>query len=428
MIVDFTIQNFRSVKDEAILSMTSNDNSNNGEVSNVTNKGNNQVIEVINENFNLLNSAVIYGANASGKSNIILALLFLKQFIINSTDIKFGQNIPFYDPYCLDTFCSTEPSKFEIEFIIDTKRYIYKIEFTAKVVVYECLILIEKNKEIVLFERKLQKLTFDKKLKGKKANLIEQLLENNLFLTKGANNNILLLQEVYLYFLNKIVVEYNFITDDYFLKNILRQTNEIILNEDNLLINKSKIKKFLKSADTGISEIDFKKVYINENNSKIFKYEPILYHKLYENEKFIGNVEFKLNQESKGTIKMFDLALLVLDVLENGKILLIDELDTSFHPLLTEYIINLFNDKNINKRNSQLIFTTHETSLLNLINFRIDQIWFMEKNKFGNSEMFSLAEFNSKEIENANSLQNWYLNGRFGGLPSIDKLELYEVQ
>lgn len=427
MIVDFTIQNFRSIKDEAILSLTTSNTLSSSKVVSVTQETT-QIIEISDENFDLLNSAVVYGANASGKSNIILAILYLKQFIINSTDIKLGHNIPFYEPFCLDTFCSIEPTIFEIEFIINVKRYLYKIEFNGKIVVYESLIFNEKNKEVVLFERKLQKITFDKKLKGKKANLVEQLLENNLFLTKGANNNIPILKEVYLYFLNNITVEFNVSTDDNFLKNILVQTNIITLNEENLNINKSRIEKFLKSADTGISEVDFRKVYVNDNITNKVKFEPILYHKLFENEKFIGNVEFKLNQESKGTIKMFDLALMVLDVLENGKILVIDELDTSFHPLLTEYIINLFNDKNFNKNNSQLIFTTHETSLLNLINFREDQIWFMEKNKFGNSVMFSLAEFDSKDVQNAISLQNWYLNGRFGGLPSIDKLELYEVQ
>lgn len=427
MIVDFTIQNFRSIKDETILSMTT---SNNLKRDNFLNniEESNQIIKISNENFDLLNSAIVYGANASGKSNVILAILYLKQFIINSTDLKLGQLIPFYEPFCLDTFCSLEPTIFEIEFIVINKRYLYKIEFDRKIVVFESLILIENEKEIVLFERRQQKFVFDKKLKGKKAFLVEQLLENNLFLSKGANNNIPILKEVYLYFLNNIIVEFSINTDDYFLKNILRQINVISLSVENLEINKLKIEKFLKSADTGISEIEFRKVFVNDNNLDIIKFEPILYHKLFENEKLIGNVEFKLNQESKGTIKMFDLALIILDVLEKGKILFIDELDTSFHPLLTEYIINLFNDKNINKYNSQLIFTTHETSLLNLMNFREDQIWFMEKNKFGNSNMFSLAEFDSKDIQNAISLQNWYLNGRFGGLPSIDKLEMYELQ
>ncbi|MFY8160174.1 MAG: AAA family ATPase [Candidatus Kapaibacteriota bacterium] len=419
MIVDFTIKNFRSIKDELTLSLVATENHTENE---------DKITHLSMFNFNLLKSSVIYGANASGKSNIILALLYLKQFILNSTDIKLGQQIPFYEPFCLDTECIFEPTVFEIEIVIAENRYIYCLKYELSRVVFESLVKFNNEKEYLVFERNKQEIKFGKILKGKKSHLVAELLENQLFITKGANSNLDILKDVYLFFVINVKVDVQTETNNLLLKNFLIQTSNYHYDNEQLLENKIQIERFLKSADTGISEIKFYKKYVNDNSTiDSVIYEPILIHDKYEGDKLIGGVEFKLNQESKGTIKMFELALMVLNVINKGHILIIDELDASFHPLLTEYILSLFNDSIHNPNSAQLIFTTHETSILTFQNFREDQIWFTEKDKFGASTLFSLAEFEKNDIRQSKSLQNWYLSGRFGGLPMIDKLEMYEI-
>lgn len=420
MLVDFTVQNFRSIKEEAILSLVATENHTLTE---------DKITHLPDLGFNLLKSAVIYGANASGKSNIILALLYLKQFIVNSTNIKLGQKIPFYEPYCLDKECILDPTIFEIEFVLSNISYKYKIIFDSIKIHNETLILVKKGKESIVYERIFQNIKFGKIFKGNKKHLVDELLENNLFLTKGANSNLNLLKDVYIYFMKSLRIEIQTESDSQFMRFLLDQNINDEFDNKHLIEYKSTIEKFLKSADIGISEIRFNKKYINENSTiNSVVYEPIFLHDKFHLNQKIGVVEFKMHQESKGTIKMFDLALKVINVLNKGLILIIDELDASFHPLLTEYILSLFNDSKHNPHNAQLIFSTHETSILTLHNFREDQIWFAEKNKYGESSLFSLAEFEKNDVRSAKSLQNWYLTGRFGALPVIDKLEMYEIE
>jgi len=142
---------------------------------------------------------------------------------------------------------------------------------------------------------------------------------------------------------------------------------------------------------------------------------------VYDNDKETGMIYFELNDESHGTIKMYNLAGKVIDALENSCTLIMDELDSSFHPFISRYILELFNDPLKNTNNAQLIVTTHDISLLNPAILRRDQVWFTTRNSYGATEIFSLDEFDKNEVRKNVPFDRWYLNGRFGALPLIDK-------
>lgn len=150
-------------------------------------------------------------------------------------------------------------------------------------------------------------------------------------------------------------------------------------------------------------------------------HKPITYHKLFEDKKETGETEFELSEESEGTQKMYALAGNIIPVLQNGLTLIIDELSSSLHPHLSEYLIELFNSPEKNPNNGQFIFTTHDTSLLNPKLFRRDQIWFTRKNPYGATELFSLDEFDKDQVRKNTPFDEWYLSGRFGAIPRINK-------
>ncbi|MCP4220194.1 MAG: ATP-binding protein, partial [bacterium] len=195
-----------------------------------------------------------------------------------------------------------------------------------------------------------------------------------------------------------------------------------------------KITSFLTAADTGIQEVGLERaemtasdfpVELPETVKKQFLeggvYRTIAFHKLYDGEKEMGNIAFDLGEESIGTQRMYDLAGDVIFILETGGALIVDELDQSLHPHLCEYILQLFNDPETNPNNAQLIATTHDTTLLNPQLLRRDQIWFVTKDRMGASELFSLDEFKRDSLRNNTPFDKWYLEGRLGAIPNIDK-------
>lgn len=418
--------NFKSIRDEQTISLLALDSLK----SNVEN-----LIDLKkNQKFNLLKTSVVYGANAAGKSNIILALLYMQHFIINSTDIKLGQNIPYFDPFCLEFECLNAPTKFEVEFISSNSiRYSYSFTYSQTKILEEKLSFFPAGRENLLFHRIEDNITFGTKLKGNKSLVAAQLLENNLFLSKGANSNIEQLKNVYLYFRNLIYIDIKSENTTFAYKDTSQHTQRKLNNENDPLF-KEMLENFLKSADTGIQGIKIEKQKINLD--KLSKNEAMrdgyhivtnTLHKRFEAGKLKDFVSFSLSKESRGTIKMFEIAGSIIDALHKGAVLVIDELDASLHPLMSDYIIKIFNSAKYNTKNAQLIFTTHDTSLLNSSNFRADQIWFAEKDDKAGTCFFSLAEFDKKDLKSVASMQNWYLSGRFGALPLIDK-SLFKIK
>lgn len=431
MIIDFTVENFKSIKEEQTFSMLA---------SNSKDEHPDNMSQCEKEkNFTLLKTGVIFGANASGKSNLIMAVETFRNFVVDSTDLKLDQDIPYYEPYQLDENNRTSPTMFEIELIGNDKvRYKYKVLFDKEEIQSEYLVFYPNKQEARLFLRERGKaIKFGAQFKGRKKSLESELLPNNLFLSKAANSNHEQLKAIYLYFKNNLRFHTGRESKRYislFSTSRLRGKH----SED----FKKKLINFLAAADIGIHSVELEINYdapgerdtytdrvaesVNRPADSESFYRPVFYHKIYDGSEETGMTTFNLEEESAGTFKMYELAGEIIEVLEGGYTIFVDELDNSMHPHISEYIFRLFNDSDTNPNNAQLIAATHDATLLNPEIFRRDQIWFTQKNSFGATEIFSLDEFNRNEVRKNTPFEKWYLDGRFGALPLIDK-ELFKI-
>lgn len=425
MLIDFSVKNFRSIKEEQLFSMFA--------ANSISDHIENTMKLEHESHISLLKTALIYGANASGKSNVIRALETLASFVVYSTDLKIGEEIPYYVPYKADKNCLNSPTKFEIEFVAHDKiRYKYTIVFNRQEIEREELSFYPNKQEARLFLReKGAEIQFGSQLKGKKRSLESELINNNLFLSKAANSNHKQLQEVYVYFQRNlqfyIYPDFDKIFNNY-------TTQDLAHGEGSY---KNRVIHLVNAADPRISSIetlpknseaDFRSLlpnYIPEFAKKqiaeYLSFETITHHKMYDGDHEIGTCRFDLEEESKGTVKMYHLAGRIIDVLDHGDTFILDELDSSFHPFMSTYILELFNDPHRNPNNAQLIVTTHDPTLMDSKTLRRDQIWFTEKNRYGATELYSLDEFEKNEIRKDISFDKWYLSGRFGALPLIKK-------
>ena len=415
MLVDFTIKNYRSFKNESLFSMVAEKKKEDvpGNLFNISE----------DSDISLLKTAVVYGANASGKSNLLLAFDTLKNFILNSTDLKLDQEIPYYKPFLLDVETRNQPMLFEIEFITaEPMRYRYSVEFDKTQIISEKLIFFPEKNGRNLFERDgvTGKYSWGRDLKGKKESLTGEVLKNVLFLSKAANNNESdeRLRAIYRYFRTNFMFHTSADssrTEVYLTSLKMNDLSQKGFNESLI--------EFLKSADLGISSVRVRKEKtIDDLSTKVD-----IGHRVFSRTNETGEDHFfQLQDESAGTIKMFDLAGKIIDTLQKGNVLIIDELDSSFHPLMSEYILSIFNDPVKNPKNAQLIVATHDAYLLDSEKLRRDQIWFVEKDKYGASNLYSLDEFEKSEVRKNVPFDRWYLSGRFGALPLIDK-KLFSV-
>ncbi|MDQ1266894.1 MAG: uncharacterized protein QG635_2047 [Bacteroidota bacterium] len=424
MILTFTVGNYRSFKDFQHFSMIA---------TNLKDEHEDNIFTPEDcDDLRLIKTSFVYGANASGKSNMIMALLALRQYVVNSTDLKLGDEIQYFEPFLLDVSSFQKPVFFEIEFIPSNGvRYKFTLRFNKRDVEYERLVFYPNQQEALLYERTGDDVKFGSQLKGKKKNISNELIHNNLFLSKAANSNHSHLKEIYQYFRNNLIFHTKVESKGY-----LHSLTSNKLWKQNRETFKELLTFFLLAADSNIQSIDFRsdldiesQIKIPDNLPEIMKKEimaqlsptPVIMRKKYDKDRIIGEVDFDLNEESSGTVKMYDLATNIIEALYTGSALVVDELDASFHPLLSEFVINFFNNKHTNPNNAQLIATTHDTSLLNPELLRRDQIWFSEKKKDGSTILFCLAIFDKNKVRKSTPFDKWYLRGEFGGVPEIDK-------
>lgn len=423
MLLQFSIRNFRTFKDKASLSLiASNYDKETREIDNI-----NQDTKF---NLRLLKSAVIYGANASGKSKFFEALLFMKNFVINSSkDSQKGDKIGI-EPFRLNNESEKSPTEFEVIFTYKNVMYRYGFEADKKRIISEWLYYKPKTKEIELFYRDDNKFDTHERnfIKGNTVVKEGLVRENALLVSVAAQFNDSTSISVIEWFENLNII--SGLREDEFKNN----TIEKIKN------NKEKVKilEFLKAADLGIQDIQYEE-FVFGNISDEFKeklkklkeevkeLDPEAFsdvstiHSKYDNDrKNVGKVNFSvLRDESNGTKKFLYLSGTIIDVLENGGILIGDEFDSKLHPNLVCKIVSLFNSKELNKKNAQLIFNTHDTNLLSSGLFRRDQIWFTDKNKFGEAKLYSLADFKSDEVRKTESFEENYIRGKYGAVPFL---------
>ena len=434
MLVEFSVENYRSIQEKQTLSMVAADNE--------TMLDSNTFCMPNNDDLRLVTSAVIYGPNASGKSNLIKAIFTLRQIIVNSaTRIKPGDKLPI-EPFRLNSESSKQPTIFEVIFIHQGTRYEYGLSATQDKIHEEWLIAYPNEQQQNWFDRKkhivdntqLQdyenyEWSFGKGIKGGNRKIRTFTRYNSLFLSHAAQNDHPQLTEIYQYFREQInMLAINVNAKGFTFKKC---------QEDQTF--RDKVVKLLNESDIGISNIRPELINMPEEVMQILK---IVMTKAIDNPE-IGSVmddeklprivtihkmndsdhetyELNMDEESDGTQRLFEMSGPWLDVLEKGEILIVDELDRSLHPVLSKALIKMFNNPEINKNNAQLIFTTHDTTLLDDEIFRPDQIWFTEKDN-SMTKLYPLLDFRPREDE---SLQQGYLLGRYGAIPFINGLRI----
>lgn len=428
MIVDLTFKNFRSVKDEQVLSLEAN--------SSQLKTHNTFAPLPDNKKLKLVKSAAMYGSNASGKSNLIRLMWTMRNFVLKSTELKAGDKIPskYYDPFLLDTVSRNEPIEFKIDFIaFNKKKHRYIVKFNGDEIIHEYLGLYNSSHISKIFERKDSNefVEFGEGMSNKKEE--KRIAKNNLYLSTFSNTTNEQMKEIYLYF--KLMEIWNVIYTQH-TSELNRKIQEIFNKPENELFRK-RLSKLISVADTKINSVevaekddeDFAALpeEVRDNVIKRYKYETFGVHPIFENNSQVSEARLSFNdQESQGTRMMFAIGGLILEAFERPvpSVIFLDEFDNSLHPDLAKFLIELFHNPKVNRNNSQLIFATHETTLLDKKIFRKDQIWFGEKNKFGVTEFYSVKDF--KDLKNLRSdipFDKWYRTGKFGAVPNIRKFE-----
>lgn len=420
MIIDFKFKNYMSFADECNFTMLANKDKSHEE--NLIVEGKERISK----------ARIIYGANASGKSSFIEAMLFVSKFIENSNSLLEKTPIgvvPF--KFCSD--CFNKPSEFAITFIKDGLKYTYKFSCTRERVIDERLDIYYSAKPTMIFNRaNTNNYEFNKDAK-----LLNELkdrnLENKLFLVTSASWNYEKTKPAVDYLVNTIMVAMD-------IERQWKSNLDKIYANNEVEAYKAFCLKILNNADISISDfrMDSQNVVDASGGSEFLKelirvmskndsdkatrlgninvYDFVTFHDI-KNGEASERYSLNLDEESLGTVQMFKYTPLLYYVFKEGRVLFVDELDKSLHPLMVEYLVKLFLDKDINKNNAQLIANTHDTNLLDLDIFRRDDIWFTERDyNTGKTELYSLADFSPRKSEN---IEKAYLLGRFGAIPYI---------
>ena len=400
MIIEFTVGNFLSFKEKRTISFAAR-----GGVSELKNNF------FTFERQKLLRSIVLYGANSSGKSNLIKALDRMKFCVLNSVRLNETDSLSF-SPFLLSIETENQPTFFEIIFSIENQTFRYGFEYNMTKIINEWLFEIQKTKEKVLFIRTLEGIAVaDSFEEGKDKEKITN--DNRLFVSLVAqlggeiSKNIL---RWYGRFCNIVSGIENIKYKDISLE---------ILNKNTEIFNTSL--KLFKDLQLGFNNIEI--VEDKENNFLTLN----TFHNKYsaKGDVISQNIWDNRLNESEGTKKIIDFVGMIFDSLQFGKTLIIDELDSKLHPLITMQIIKLFNYPETNPNNAQLLFATHDTNLLSTEIFRRDQVWFTEKDNVEQTDLYSLDDFifaDGTKVRKDTNLEKNYIAGRYGAIPYIINL------
>lgn len=402
MLIEFKCANYKSIKDKITFSMlASKDNTFNDETYET-------------KDIRLLRSAAIYGANGSGKSSFLNAIRSLRKLVIGSINFQPGDLIP-RTPHKLEL--SDSPTIFEMQFLVEDLRYAYGVSFVEEFIVEEYLYYFPNGKQAKIFDRKFNDINIAEKFRKNLETSIGVLKPNRFFLSCAANfSSVKEIEDVFMFFKKTIVVY-----DD---KNRWLESTFDILEKDqdvkNLFID------FMKCIDVDVKDVitkkDIKKFELSELPEKMPDMLKSLItssdSQILEAKLIYDQFTIDLNDESSGIKKLFEILCPILEIIVNGRIFICDELETNLHPIIVLNIINLFKLTR-RKKVAQLIFSTHDTSLLDLNIFRRDQIWFTELKKENRStELYSLSEL--KNVRKDENIQKGYIKGKYGAIPILN--------
>jgi len=360
--------------------------------------------------------AVIYGANASGKSNVVDAISFMRMAVLRShKDGTPGGGIP-RTPFALDEKCLSDLSSFDADFVVDGVRYHYGFNVRDEAFTGEWLHSFPVGRRQVLFERDRQSFNFGRGLKGRNKVISDLTRPNSLFVSAAAQNGHDELSKISKFF--RTVIVHSGVED---VTRYARDANEDL----------SRIINFLAEIGTGVDGYQITEKEFGEDvrgalaamASVLNKGEPTPDIKIPDKMTVVQlahlsaqgvRVFFDLDRESTGTRRLLALLRPAMMILENGGVLVIDEIDASLHTKACEAVIALFSSKEKNTAGAQLIATTHDTNLLRSPLLRRDQIWFTEKGPDKSTHLFPLTDFHTRQGDN---IEKGYLQGRYGAIP-----------
>jgi AAA15 family ATPase/GTPase len=420
MLLEFSVSNYLSFKHKATLSMLA---------TSIKEHVDTNIFST--ERYDLLKGAVIYGANASGKSNMVRAMSTMRRLVLQSFEQSSADDLDII-PFLLNTDTENKPSFFEAVFLIDNIRYRYGFEVDNNSIRAEWLFEAPKNTEKPLFLREEDGIEV---MKGfpEGRDLEKRTRNNALFLAVTDQFNGKISQKIMKWFNNFISISglshegykgvtFGMLEDKQTRKTLLDFYKKLDLGFEEINISKKQFDP--KELPSDMPEGLIKQLITDLEGA--YKIDIKTIHKKYnERNKVVGRVEFDMrSQESSGTNKLFNISGPIFDVLNDGGLLVVDELDASLHPLLTLAITKLFNSSEFNRNNAQLIFATHDTNLLCYGNYRRDQIYFVEKDQYGASDIYSLVEYkeDGKTIRKDRSFEKDYIEGRYGAIPFIGNL------
>ncbi len=431
MLIEFSVGNYRSFKERVTLSMAAAD------IASQPPSLDERNVFTVGTDLRLLTSAAIYGANASGKSNVIRALHFMRTFVLSSSrEMQIGEPI-WVEPYQLSTATLDQPSEFETVFLVEGVQYRYGFAANVERVVQEWLYRLGSVRETLLFDRELDQIKVNVRAFREGRGLEQRTRPNALFLSVVAQFNGPIAVQL-LHWFQQLEMNTG-IYDDMDMLDALQDFEHSPY--------RVAIERLIGQLDVGINGLEFERgpalppPNVPREVAEVMRNffdrlakgggppESIkikTYHQRFDAAgKPADNAIFDLqNHESAGTQRLFTLSFAILDVLREGGLLVIDELDARIHPNLVIELIRLFNDPVTNPHHAQLIFTTHNTNLLNAKLFRRDQIWFVEKSRQGASDLYSLVEYRieGKSVRNDASFEKDYIAGRYGAVPFIGDL------
>ena len=384
MLIQFTVENHRSIKDSAVVSFAASKD-----------KSLEEYLIPLDAKKSLLPAVAIYGANAAGKSNVLHAMMTMREMIVGeASKVSKGQKLPW------EPFGGTKtPTAFEIVYTYGGIRYAYGFSFDSKKIYTEYLYHWPNGREALIFSRENGKYEFRENV-NEQVTLSNRTPDNKLYLVSSNDWNLPQTENAYKWFLEEMMV----LMDE---APAASETIAKIVSGDD---GKARILRELLLADLGISDVVIK----NPGGRT-----PLITttHRIINEDGSIEYFQLLMDQESAGTQRFFARIGGWLQAIENGALLVVDEIEESLHPLLTRRLIEMVQDRTINTHGAQLLFTTHDAMLLDLSFFRRDQIWFAEKDdKTCATQIYSLASFSPRKGEN---VRKGYLQGRFGAIPFI---------
>lgn len=406
-LLQFTVGNYRSFHQARTFSMVPS-----------SIQDNPKECVVAEGHYRYLTAAAVYGANSSGKSNLVMALATMKRMVLNSVKLN-DHDFLFYDPFLLAEDSGNQPTHFEIVYLdADETRVRYGFDYTLRQIEREWLFISKKNKkELPYFVRDEEGIGVDEMLFAEGIGLEERTNDNRLFLSLVAQLGGTISKNVLDFFNSGYNVisglnsqGYEGLTERQFLNKEAESVDAL---------------QFFKDLQLGFIDIETDKHEIEKGRKAI---DVFTVHNIYNKDgEITGKQRFRFDYcESQGTQKLFELAGPLFEALRHGRLLVMDELDAKMHPLISQHIIKLFSSEKTNQHHAQLLFTTHDTNLLSSHLLRRDQIWFTEKDKAESTDLYSLMHIvlpDGTKPRGDGNLERNYIKGRYGAVPYLSTIE-----